>query len=32
MNIILDSNIAYDYLGERHPHYDYALTLLSLAL
>lgn len=32
MNIILDSNVVYDYLGKRHPHYDYAVTLLSLGL
>ena len=32
MNIIVDSNIVYDYLAKRHPHYEYAVTLLSLGL
>jgi len=32
MHILLDSNVVYDYLAKRHPHYDYAVTLLSLGL
>ena len=32
MNIIVDSNVVYDYIGKRYPHYDYAVTLLSLGL
>ena len=32
MNIIVDSNVVYDYLAKRHPHYEYAVTLLSLGL
>ena len=29
---IVDSNVVYDYSGKRHPHYEYAVTLLSLGL
>lgn len=32
MNVMIDSNVVYDYIGDRHPHYDYAVTLLSLGL
>ena len=32
MNIMVDSNVIYDYIGQRYPHYDYAVTLLSLGL
>ena len=29
---MIDSNVVYDYVGDRHPYYDYAVTLLSLGI
>ena len=32
MNIVVNSNVIYDYIAERHPHYNYSETLLSLGI